>query len=70
MKTTWTKFDLEKKNMGKKPLGVKKLTDKMTTTMVKTIGVTSWVALWGYYNLIIPLQQKKGMWNTTNFNRK
>jgi hypothetical protein len=43
---------------------------KMTTTMVKTIGVTSCVALWGYYNTIILLQQKKGMWNTTNFNRK
>jgi hypothetical protein len=31
----------------------------MTTTMVKIIGVTSWVALWGYYNIITPLQQKK-----------
>jgi len=26
MKTTWTKFDLEKKNMGKKSLGVRKVT--------------------------------------------
>jgi hypothetical protein len=24
----------------------------------------------GYYNIIAPSQQKKGMWNTRNFNRK
>lgn len=70
MKTTWTKFDLEKKIGKKTTWGEETYLIKMTTTMVKTIGVTSWVALWGYYNIIIPLQQKKGMWNTTNFNRK
>jgi hypothetical protein len=54
----------------KTPRGDEVYLIKMTTTMVKTSGATSWVALLGYYNIIAPSQQKKGMWNTRNFNRK
>jgi len=58
------------KNHEKKHLGWGSSLLKMTTMMVKSNRVTSWVAFQGCYNIIAPTQHKKVAWGTPQTSTK